>query len=315
MLMWETCIFSNEQAVIPPTPSTHIYHIYPILAMVDWNDPDLEAKLVVLSIQSLYAILGLYSWEYIRSSHVEIALLRRQLPFRWPLFSYTAARFSFLIATVLLAAQFSPFRTSVNCQSMNSITIFAKNAAIGFSTTNLMIRTWIIWKTSYLLRLLLVLFSLGHWTMLTLFLATTHASTSNGVCIISFVKRAYTSAVVIYGMLYGLALLVLTVIGLLRMPSSSTLWKTLVKQGVIYFILNLIANLTLLTLNRLSLNPIMDAVFSTPAACICTIASSQVVLSLIRPSVDFESDSPSSAKVPPLTSEFALSGFQSTAEA
>lgn len=82
---------------------------------------------------------------------------------------------------------------------------------------------------------------------------------------IYFVKRAYISAVVIYGtrlsfmingyvmnnssvigMLYDFALLVLTIIGLLRMPSTSTLWKTLVKQGVMYFILNFVANLILL---------------------------------------------------------------------
>ncbi|KAG1867641.1 hypothetical protein C8R48DRAFT_833059 [Suillus tomentosus] len=53
--------------------------------MVNWKDPDLEAKLETLSAQLLYAILGLYGWEYICSSHVEIALLRRKLPFRWPL--------------------------------------------------------------------------------------------------------------------------------------------------------------------------------------------------------------------------------------
>ncbi|KAG1896355.1 uncharacterized protein F5891DRAFT_958801 [Suillus fuscotomentosus] len=214
--------------------------------MVNWKDPDLEAKLETLSAQLLYAILGLYGWEYICSSHVEIALLRRKLPFRWPLLSYIVARFSFLIATVLML-------TSI--LGMNLITIvstgapkllFATNAAIGCSTTNLMIRTWLIWKTSYLLRLLLVLLSLGHWTMLTLFLVTTHASTRNGVCIISFVKPAYTSAVIIYSMLYDLALLVFTVIGLLRMPSSSTLWKMLLKQGVIYFILNLVAKVILL---------------------------------------------------------------------
>ncbi|KAG1797425.1 uncharacterized protein HD556DRAFT_255445 [Suillus plorans] len=245
--------------------------------MVNWNDPDLEAKLGTLSAQLLYAILGLYGWEYICSSHVEIALLRRKLPFRWPLLSYIVARFSFLIATVRLAAQFSPFHTIVDCQGMNLITTFATNAAIGCSTTNLMIRTWLIWKTNYLLRFLLVLFSLGHWTMLTLFLVTTRASTRSGVCMISFVKPAYTSAVIIYGthvafmingyviistsgvgMLYDLALLVFTVIGLLRMPSSSPLWKMLLKQGVVYFVLNLVANLILLVRSLFSYRLVAD---------------------------------------------------------
>ncbi|KAG2144529.1 hypothetical protein DEU56DRAFT_207801 [Suillus clintonianus] len=283
--------------------------------MVNWNDPDLEAKLGVLSTQLSFVILGLYGWEYICSSHVEIALLQRQLPFRWPLLTYIIARFSFLIAIVLLATQLSPFHTSVDCQCMNSAIIFATNVAIGCSTANLMIRTWLIWKTSYLMRLLLVLFSLGHWTILTLFLATARASTTNGVCMLHFVNPAYASATVIYGMFYDLALLVLTVVGLWRMQSSSTLWKTLVKQGIIYFIVNLVANIILLALNRLNLNPIMDSIFAMPAACICTIASSQVVLSLLRPSPNDESDSSSSVKVPPLTTDFTVSQFPSVADA
>ncbi|KAG1877355.1 hypothetical protein F4604DRAFT_1759620, partial [Suillus subluteus] len=182
---------------------------------------------------------------------VEIALLRRQLPFRWPLLSYITARFSFLIAIILHAVQSSPFYTGVDCQSINFVIIFCTNVAIGCSTTNLMIRTWLIWKTNYLLRLLLILLSLGHWTVLTLFLATARASTINGVCVINFVDLAYASAVVIYVMLYDLALLVFTVIGLLRMPSSSTLWKTLVTQGVVYFIINFLANLILLVCSLL----------------------------------------------------------------
>ncbi|KAG2030819.1 hypothetical protein BDR03DRAFT_974033 [Suillus americanus] len=260
--------------------------------MVDWNDPDLEAKLEMVSVQLLYAIFGLYSWEYIRSSHVEIALLRRQLPFRWPLLSYITARFSFLIATILL-----PFHTVVDCQSE---CFFLTNVAIGCSSTNLMIRTH---AHICLLRLLLVLLSLGYWTLLTL------------SCMIHFVNPAYARAVVIYGthiasmtngyvimctsgivMLYDLSLLIFTVIGLLRMPSTSPLWKTLVKQGVVFFIFNFLANIILLV-------PIMNAIFAMPGI---TIASNQVVLLLLRPSSDYESDSTSSVKAHPLTTNVTV---------
>ncbi|KAG1898599.1 uncharacterized protein F5891DRAFT_1042835, partial [Suillus fuscotomentosus] len=148
--------------------------------------------------------------------------------------------------------QYSPFHTSVDCQSE---CFLVTNVAIGCSATNLMIRTWLIWKTSYLLRLFLVLTSLGYWTILTLFVVSTRASTTNGLCMIHFTNPAYASAVVIYTMLYDLALVVFSVIGLFRMPSpSSTLWKKLVKQGVIYFFLNVLANVILLILNRLNLN-------------------------------------------------------------
>ncbi|KAG0692309.1 hypothetical protein DFH29DRAFT_970344 [Suillus ampliporus] len=269
--------------------------------MVDWDDPDLEEQLANFSVQVLYFILGLYGWEYIRSSHVEISLLWRQIPFRWTLLSYVTGRFSFLIATVLLVMQSSPFPTRVDCQSINTFTIIATNVAVGCSTTNLMFRPWIIWENSYMMRLLLVLLSLGHWALLALFVATARASTQNGV------------AVVIYNMSYDLLLLVFTIVGLWRMPSSSTLWRTLVKQGVIYFIVNLVALVVLLALNHLNMNAVMSYIFATPGMC-PTIASSQVVLLLLRSSPNNESDSAPPVKFPPLMTECTMLWFASVAE-
>ncbi|KAG2357510.1 hypothetical protein BDR07DRAFT_367360 [Suillus spraguei] len=81
-------VFSQHSGTCLSTslsPSVYIYYFDSTLSMVHWDDPDLEAKLGILSVQLLYAILGLYSMEYIHSSYVEVALFRRQLPFRWPL--------------------------------------------------------------------------------------------------------------------------------------------------------------------------------------------------------------------------------------
>ncbi|KAG1738918.1 uncharacterized protein EDB91DRAFT_1249096 [Suillus paluster] len=144
--------------------------------------------------------------------------------------------------------------------------------------------------------------------------ATVRASTRNGVCMTSFVNPAYAGAVPVYSMFHDCALLVFTIVGLWRIPSSSTLWKTLVTQGVIYFVINLAANIVALVLNRLNLNPIMNNIFSIPTICICTIASSQVVLSLLRASPDDDSDSASSVKSPPLMTDFTVPQFPSVAE-
>ncbi|KAG2049741.1 hypothetical protein BDR06DRAFT_974967 [Suillus hirtellus] len=278
-LMWETCLeISSQQGVIPTTLSTYIYHFYPIIAMVDWNDPDLEAKLRTLSVQLFYAIFGLYGTAS-EAASISMAFVRCNIV---------------------------PFTQAL-------IVKLVTNLAIGCSATNLMIRTWLIWQTSYLLRFFLLLTSLGYWTILTLFVVTTRASTTNGLCMIHFTKPAYASAVVIYTMLYDLVLVVFSVIGLFRMPSpSSTLWKKLVKQGVIYFFLNVLANMILLGRHRPNF---VGPDSSEPEFCYefyvldaCTIASSQVVLSLLRPSPDRESDNSSSAKVAPLTTDFAVSG-------
>jgi hypothetical protein len=92
-----------------------------------------------------------------------------------------------------------------------------------------------------------------------------------------FTNLTYAEAVIIYstyvafmgnvyltisplgvGTLYDFVLLVFTIIGLSKVPPSSALWKKLVKQGVVYFIVNLAANLVLLVRSLLLYSVIAD---------------------------------------------------------
>ncbi|KAG2357509.1 hypothetical protein BDR07DRAFT_367322 [Suillus spraguei] len=109
--------------------------------------------------------------------------------------------------------------------------------------------------------------------MLALFVATARGSTQNGVCMTHFTNLTYAEAVIIYSTLYDFVLLVFTIIGLSKVPPSSALWKKLVKQGVVYFIVNLAANLVLLVLFHLNLNTVMNSIFAMPTAYIWSVLS------------------------------------------
>lgn len=74
--------------------------------MVQWQDPDLQARLTVVTMNMIFFVLGLYGyvhliqetrvleslprWEYFQSLDVEYAVIRGRLSFRWPLVSSRA---------------------------------------------------------------------------------------------------------------------------------------------------------------------------------------------------------------------------------
>jgi hypothetical protein len=81
---------------------------------------------------------------------------------------YLLGRLFVLTYLVLLAIETMPLSGAFACQSgITSIAILG-GITIGTSSTNLMIRTWVIWKNSHLVHLLLSLLALGHWTILVL---------------------------------------------------------------------------------------------------------------------------------------------------
>jgi len=78
---------------------------------------------------------------------------------------------------------------------------------------------------------------------------------------------------------FDLTVLILSTIGLLLMPGRTSLWKLLFRDGIVYFVIAFSANLTVAIFLLLDLNPIMNVMFSLPAAC---ITASAAIRSFIR---------------------------------
>ena len=79
---------------------------------------------------------------------------------------------------------------------------------------------------------------------------------------------------------FDLTVLVLSTIGLLLMPGRTSLWKFLFRDGIVYFVLAFSANLLVAVFLLLNLNPVMNVMFSLPAACITASAATRSFLRL-----------------------------------
>ncbi|KAF8839741.1 hypothetical protein BDN67DRAFT_904949 [Paxillus ammoniavirescens] len=69
--------------------------------MVNWKDPEVEARLGTTFNHMIFFAVGLYGWEYLRSSQVECALVRFRLSFRWSLIPYLVGRQCFLASVIM----------------------------------------------------------------------------------------------------------------------------------------------------------------------------------------------------------------------
>jgi hypothetical protein len=95
--------------------------------------------------------------------------------------------------------------------------------------------------------------------------------------------QEYTPCVLILESLamgFDLTVLVLSTIGLLLMPGRTSLWKFLFRDGIAYFLIAFSANLLVAVFLLLDLNPIMNVMFSLPAACITASAATRSFIRL-----------------------------------
>jgi len=78
---------------------------------------------------------------------------------------------------------------------------------------------------------------------------------------------------------FTLTILVLSTIGVL-MSGRTSLRKFLFQDGIVYFVIAFSANLIVAVFLLLDLNPIMDVMFTLPAACITASAATRSFIQL-----------------------------------
>ncbi|KAH7904013.1 hypothetical protein BJ138DRAFT_1131145, partial [Hygrophoropsis aurantiaca] len=254
--------------------------------MVDWSSPSVLARCGESLEELNLFLLGLYGWEYLHTLRIEISLIRRRMPFRWSLLPFIIGRITLMVALLSLVIVGGHTQPNLNCAAIYRFLAFAGNVAIGCASTNLMIRTWVIWKDKRGVLMLLALVSLGHWGVLMLGLSDIVAYQTQGGCFVEYANHANMSALFMYTMLYDLLVLSLTIAGLTRTRSSSALWRTLFSQGVTYFAVTFVANVVPMVFSWLNLNAVMNVFFAIPAATISTIASCRAVVSLLGMQAD-----------------------------
>ncbi|KAN0093213.1 hypothetical protein V8E55_003997 [Tylopilus felleus] len=199
--------------------------------------PGTPPDLGILCGNSLYLLLGVYGWEYLRSLQVEGGLISGRLPFRPSLIPYILGRMSLLGFLILRAVGESPpWSNGLDCPC---------GIAVACSSTNFTIRTWMIWKDSRLVHALLFLLALGQWTLFVVVVAFLKPINTDGFCDIyptdSF--RQMNAVPFIYTTVLDLLLLVLSVAGLSTQPCTSPLKRRLRAQAIVYVAIAEIVNI------------------------------------------------------------------------
>ncbi|KDQ07163.1 hypothetical protein BOTBODRAFT_614745 [Botryobasidium botryosum FD-172 SS1] len=238
--------------------------------MTAWSEPAEIARDAQIFQKILLFLLGLYVWEVLGSLAFDWTIITRKRQFRWPMIFYfwnTATNVT----------------TKVQCQTLYGFNQFAGNTAIGTASTLLVLRTVAVWARKLYIIIPLVILSLGHWTVLFHGVATVQSnwSVTDNACIVSGTEPAFINLLYIYTMLFDLVVLLLTVIGLLLSPGrSSNLWTLLFKDGVVYFIVAFSVNLISTVFLLMNLNPVMNVMFTVPAATASAIVSCRVFVRL-----------------------------------
>ncbi|KAG7092883.1 hypothetical protein E1B28_009193 [Marasmius oreades] len=255
--------------------------------MPDWNSSteiqrDEIQRDHVAFVYLIHSLLGVYAWECLLSLDFDFAFLTGRKPFRWPMIFYFANRY-LLLCVLIGALVASDSRSKINCQPLF---VFIKLAGTASTTAgvNLCLRTIAIYGHSKPITIFLVILILGHWT-LTLMNVQIKAvwNDKHDLCVVTAVKTDGLVASYIYSTCFNLIVFLLNAYKLyghggkqIRIVKSQ-LEKLIFSDGLAYFFVAFLANLTATFFLLLSPNPHMGNIFDIPAVVISTICATRAI--------------------------------------
>ncbi|EJC99330.1 uncharacterized protein FOMMEDRAFT_23201 [Fomitiporia mediterranea MF3/22] len=250
--------------------------------MVDWQSQEEIIKDGNVFSKLMHCLLGIYLWEFFISLPFDFDFFLGRKAFKWPLIFYFAGRYSLLFALIGIAIALNVTQP-IDCQSLYIFNQVFGNAAIGFASINLSLRTIAVWSQALYIVVPLVLIILGHWSLLLHGLLISAAWVPPAGCTITKTDNTILAATFIYSMCFDFLVLCLTAYKLL-FPNSgrSRLVKLIFNDGLIFFIVAFLANLLATVFMLLNLNAVMSIIFNVPAAIASTIVASRAVRRLTK---------------------------------
>ncbi|KAF7316096.1 hypothetical protein MIND_00127700 [Mycena indigotica] len=246
--------------------------------MPDWSSNAEILKDSGIFVKLQHALLGLYAWEWFISLPFDWEVITGRKRFRWPLIFYFANRYLLLGALIGIAIGFDTFE-EINCQSLYTFNQLAGDAAVGFASINLSLRTIAIWSQNTYIKVFLVVIILGHWSLILQgVLLDAQWSNELGTCVIKDTNTTILAATFTYSMVFDLIVFCLNAYKLgVRRRGKSKLTKMIFKDGLLFFFIAFLANLIATIFMFLKLNPVMSVVFNVPAAIASTIVATRAV--------------------------------------
>lgn len=106
---------------------------------------------------------------------------------------------------------------------------------------------------------------------------------TTGACAFVDISMTYWVKYVVT-IIFDLAVLCLTTYGIFRMNGSSHIGRVLIRQGLVYFIVTLVANLVITIMTTLKLSPLMSLLFAVPQSTTCVICACRLYIELAEES-------------------------------
>jgi len=249
--------------------------------MVDWSSTAEIINDANIFSHIIHIFYGIYSWELLINLPFDFSIWSGKRQFRWPMIVYFLCRYAIFIAVlgVILALDVT---TYLNCQALYTFNQFFGEVSIGSASSLLMLRTIAVWRRNWWVTAPLLLLCAGQWGILMHAVTTVRASwnTEAEACVINQAGTIGLDLIYLYTMFFDFVVLVMTVIGLTRLPGRSTIWNIIFRDGAIYFLVAFGSNSLPAIFVLLNLNPSMNIMFSVPAATASAMVACRSFISL-----------------------------------
>ncbi|KAL4246696.1 hypothetical protein ABKN59_009040 [Abortiporus biennis] len=249
--------------------------------MPDWSSPvELQVEAEAF-LKLMHCLAGVYFFEFFISLDFDLSFITGKRQFQWPMIFYLAGRYFLLFALIgiLIALDIT---TEINCQALYTFNQLAGNAAMGFASINLAIRTIAMWNRAKYIVIPLVLVILGHWSLILQGVLLTAEFVPGVGCSITKTNNTVLAATFIYTMSFDLTVLILTAWNLLGRQGHSQIATLLFTDGLIYFIIAFVSNFIATVFMCINLNAVMSIIFNVPAVIASTIVACRAVRRLSR---------------------------------
>ncbi|CCA78000.1 hypothetical protein PIIN_00712 [Serendipita indica DSM 11827] len=248
---------------------------------IDWMSLPVLAKTGAVFNNLSHFAIGAYFLEVFLSSKFELDVICGRRKFRVGQILYFYCKWILFGAFLGMLVALNVSGPVVNCQALYTWNQYGGNTSIGAASTLLMLRTVAVWNKKWAIIIPLGLISAGQWGILLHGITTVKAfyDPTTNACVVAQVDGLFLNLVYLWTMFTDLIVLILTLVGLLITPGRSQLWKLLLNDGILYFLVAFLVNTVPAVMLLINLNPVMNVMFSIPAV---GISSSVACRSFVR---------------------------------
>ncbi|PWZ02244.1 hypothetical protein BCV70DRAFT_60000 [Testicularia cyperi] len=258
--------------------------------MVEWMNPVVIAHAFSAAVALMWISIGIFAYDTCQFLRFDCAILTGQRKRRWPHVAYLLSKlflWTYLVTNIVVVTT----ETEIKCNMM----IQAIETQMGFIATScsalLAFRVVCLYpgKVRKVVAIVLSVLTLGllaAWMegvrdVKAVWIPNGGNPWQDGACSFEPIPRKY-SVKYIVTIVFDFIVMALTVVGVLRMDSTSRIGDLLMKQGIQYFFITFISNALVAGLTIANLNPVMSLICAIPTSTVCVMCATRLYYSLVE---------------------------------